>query len=205
VGKSPCYRQGHLAECRPVQRICSEIVLQTAIWSVRQNQQVLHTVLYTLSFKITCKHNKSIAYTWETPTRRTLFIDLFQLNYPLHVSKKYLFILGGYFCACSMQYFFTHLWVVCPLTRCSLSGFGGLGISMLASGTQVRGFKPGRSRWIFKGGKLLSMPSFRREVKPWVPCPRFVACKRSLNVLWKSAFRQNYQSYSPPISSNFRR
>jgi hypothetical protein len=81
--------------------------------------------------------------------------------------------------------------------------FGGLGVSVLASGTQVRGFKPDRCR-IFKGGKVISTPSFGRELKPWVPCRRFVACKRSLNVPWKSAFRQNYRSYSPPISSNFR-
>jgi hypothetical protein len=71
------------------------------------------------------------------------------------------------------------------------SGFGGLGVNVLASGTQFRGFKPGRSRRIFKGGKILSLPSFGREVKPWVPCRRFAACKRSLNVPWKSAFRQN--------------
>ena len=32
---------------------------------------------------------------------------------------------------------------------------------MLAFGTQVRGFKPGRSRRIFQG-----LPSFGREVKP---------------------------------------
>ena len=31
-----------------------------------------------------------------------------------------------------------------------LDGFGGLVVSMLASGTQVCGFKPGRSRWIFR-------------------------------------------------------
>jgi hypothetical protein len=31
-----------------------------------------------------------------------------------------------------------------------LSGFGGLVISMLASGTQVRGFEPDRGRWIFR-------------------------------------------------------
>jgi hypothetical protein len=36
-----------------------------------------------------------------------------------------------------------------------VSGFGGLGVSVLASGTQVRGFKPGRSRRIFKGEKIL--------------------------------------------------
>jgi hypothetical protein len=78
-------------------------------------------------------------------------------------------------------------------------GFGGLVASVLASGTQVRGFKPGRSRRIFKGGKILSTPSFGREVKLWVPC------KRSLNVLWKSALSKITGPYSPPISSNFRR
>ena len=31
-----------------------------------------------------------------------------------------------------------------------LRGFGGLLVSMLASGTGVRGFEPGRSRWIFR-------------------------------------------------------
>ena len=30
-----------------------------------------------------------------------------------------------------------------------LDGFGGLVVSMLAFGTQVCGFKPGRSLWIF--------------------------------------------------------
>jgi hypothetical protein len=33
------------------------------------------------------------------------------------------------------------------------SGFGGLVVSMLASGTQDRGFKPGQSRRIFSGVK----------------------------------------------------
>ena len=56
--------------------------------------------------------------------------------------------------------------------------------SVLAS-TQVRGFKPGRSHRIFKGVKILRTPSFGREVKPSVPCRRFAACKRSLNV-WNS-------------------
>jgi hypothetical protein len=50
------------------------------------------------------------------------------------------------------------------------SGFGGLGVSALAFGTQVRGSKPGRSRRIFQGEKILSAPSFGKEVKPWVPC-----------------------------------
>jgi hypothetical protein len=62
-----------------------------------------------------------------------------------------------------------------------VTGFGGLVVSMLASGTQDRGFAPGRSRRIFRAKKILSMPSFGREVKPFAPCRRFAACKRSLN------------------------
>jgi hypothetical protein len=38
-------------------------------------------------------------------------------------------------------------------------------VSMLASGSRVRGFKPGRSRRIFLMEKILSMPSFGGEVK----------------------------------------
>ena len=53
---------------------------------------------------------------------------------------------------------------------------------MLAFSTQVHGFKPGRSRRIFSAKKILSTPSFGGEVKPSVPCRRFSACKRSLNL-----------------------
>ena len=60
-----------------------------------------------------------------------------------------------------------------------LDGFGGLVVSMLASGTQICGFKPGRSRWIFTGIKIFSMPSSGGEVKESVPCPSFAACKRT--------------------------
>ena len=58
-------------------------------------------------------------------------------------------------------------------------GFGGLVVSMLASGTQFRGFKPGRSLWIFTGVKILSMPSSGGEVKESVPSPSFAACQRT--------------------------
>jgi hypothetical protein len=54
---------------------------------------------------------------------------------------------------------------------------------VVAFSTQVRGFKPGRSRRIFKGEKILSTPSFGGEVKPSVPCRRFAACKRSLTMI----------------------
>ena len=72
--------------------------------------------------------------------------------------------------------------------------------SVLAFGTQVRGFKPGRSRRIFMAEKILSTPSFGGEVKPSVPCRRFAACKRSPKFRWKSEFRQNYRTnFSPTI------
>ena len=60
-----------------------------------------------------------------------------------------------------------------------LDGFSGLVVTMLAYGTQVCGFKPGRSRWIFTAVKILSMPSSGGEVKESVPCPSFAACKRT--------------------------
>jgi hypothetical protein len=45
-------------------------------------------------------------------------------------------------------------------------GFGGLVVSMLASGSPVRGFHLDRSRWIFSDvKKILSMLSFGGEVK----------------------------------------
>ena len=66
---------------------------------------------------------------------------------------------------------------------------------VLAFGTQVRGFAPGRSRRIFRAKKILSTPSFRGEVKASVLCRSFTACKRSLNVTWKSPFRQNFRTF----------
>ena len=76
--------------------------------------------------------------------------------------------------------------------------------SVLAFGTQVRGFKSGRSRRIFQGETILTKPSFGREVKPFVLCRRFTVCKRSLNVTWKSGiFRQKSSAISRPCISSF--
>ena len=38
--------------------------------------------------------------------------------------------------------------------------------------------------WYWSFEKILSTPSFGGEVKPLVPCRRFAACKRSLNLRW---------------------
>ena len=56
---------------------------------------------------------------------------------------------------------------------------GGPVVIILASGSEVRGFDPGRSRWIFQSVKIMSMISFWSEVKPRVPYRRFTARKRT--------------------------
>jgi hypothetical protein len=40
-------------------------------------------------------------------------------------------------------------YTICCIYSASKDGFGGLVVSMLASGSRVRGLKPGWSRWIF--------------------------------------------------------
>jgi hypothetical protein len=68
--------------------------------------------------------------------------------------------------------------VAVTCTWCGERDFGGLVVSILASVSRVRGFKPDRSRRIFYV-KILSMPSFGGEVKLSLPCPNFGACNRT--------------------------
>ena len=76
--------------------------------------------------------------------------------------------------------------------------------SVLAFGTQVRGFKPGRSRWIFQGDKILSTPSFGREIMPFVPCHIFAACKRTRMCMRGSrSFRSKLPAISRLSNSSF--
>jgi hypothetical protein len=71
------------------------------------------------------------------------------------------------------------------------SGFGGLEDACWPLVLKSAGSNPAEDVRIFQGEKIPSTPSFGGEVKPAVPYRRFAACKRSLNVTWKSAFRQN--------------
>ena len=48
---------------------------------------------------------------------------------------------------------------------------------------------------IFQDEKILSTPSVRREVKPFVPCRRFTACKRSLNFTWKLGISRHFRPF----------
>jgi len=61
------------------------------------------------------------------------------------------------------------------------SGFGGLGVACCLEVPKSAGSNLAEAVRIFQGEKILSMPSFGREVKPSVPCHGFAACKRSLN------------------------
>ena len=84
------------------------------------------------------------------------------------------------------------------LVNNSKTGLGGLGVSVLAFRTQVRWFKLDRSHRIFKGEKILSIPSFGGEVKPSVPCRRFPACKRSLELSGNQILGQMCRNISRP-------
>jgi hypothetical protein len=58
-------------------------------------------------------------------------------------------------------------------------------VSMLASGTQDRGFAPDRSRRNFPAGKIHSMPSFGRGSK--IICPMLVTRTTKRSKMSKSS------------------
>ena len=83
------------------------------------------------------------------------------------------------------------------------SGFGGLEMACWPLVPKFAGSNPAEALGFFRAKKILSTPSFGREVKLFVPCRTFTACKRSLNVTWKSGiFRQNSSTISRPSSSS---
>jgi len=90
------------------------------------------------------------------------------------------------------------------LVTSSVSGFGGLEVACWPLVPKFAGTHPAEAVG-FLGRKKSSarLPS-EGEVKPSVPCRTFTACKRSLNVTCKSAFRQNYRTFLAH-SSTFRR
>ena len=82
------------------------------------------------------------------------------------------------------------------------SGFGGLEVACWPLVLKFAGSNPTEAVGFFQGEKILITPYFGREVKPSVPCRRFTACKRSLNVTWKSGiFRQTSSAIFRPSSS----
>ena len=84
------------------------------------------------------------------------------------------------------------------------SGFSGLEVACWPLVPKFAGSNPAEAVGFSRDEKILSTPSFWREAKPFVPCRRFTACERSLNVTWKSGiFRQNSSAISRPSSSSF--
>ena len=70
-----------------------------------------------------------------------------------------------------------------------IRGFGGLEVACWPLVPTFAGSNATEAVGSFRAKKkILSTPSFGGEVKPSVPCRRFTACKRSLNVTWKSDF-----------------
>ena len=64
---------------------------------------------------------------------------------------------------------------------CIFNIFGDLGVACWPLVPKLAGSNPDEAVG-FLGRKILSTPSFGGEVKPSVPCRRFAACKRSLNL-----------------------
>jgi hypothetical protein len=85
-------------------------------------------------------------------------------------------------------------------TKMSHSGFGSLGVACWPLVPKFVGSNPVEAIRFFRGKKILSRPSFRREVKLSVPCCRFVACKRSLQMAWNSPFVSKITGhFLPPV------
>jgi hypothetical protein len=76
--------------------------------------------------------------------------------------------------------------------------------SVLAFGTTVREFKPGRSSRIFQGEKKSSARLTRRGSKSRpVPCHRFAACIRTLKVVLTRSYQAKFTGHFLPSSSTF--
>jgi hypothetical protein len=69
-----------------------------------------------------------------------------------------------------LNYFAISCLVLRVLLNQMASGFGGLVVPKFA------GSNLAKAVGFFSGEKILSMPSFGREVKPFAPCRRFAAC-----------------------------
>ena len=60
--------------------------------------------------------------------------------------------------------------------------FGVLGVACWPLVPKFAGSNRAEAVGFFRAKKVVSTPSFGGEVKPSVPCRRFAACKRSLNL-----------------------
>ena len=61
-------------------------------------------------------------------------------------------------------------------------GFGGLEVACWPLVPKFAGSNPAEAVGFLRAKKIFNTPSFGGEVKPSVPCRRFAACKRSLEL-----------------------
>ena len=66
-----------------------------------------------------------------------------------------------------------------PCLSSVLVDHGGPVFIILATGSEVSGFSPGRGRWIFSESKNAEYDLLRKGSKPWIPRRRFTARKRT--------------------------
>ena len=84
----------------------------------------------------------------------------------------------------------------------TLSGFGGLEVACWPLVPKFAGSNPAEAVRFLE--KILSTPSFGREVKPFVPCRIFAACKRTRKCMRGSrSFLSKLPAISRPSSSSF--
>jgi hypothetical protein len=81
-------------------------------------------------------------------------------------------------------------WMSWGEVKRTVSAFGGLEVACWPLEPKFAGSNPAEA--------------VGREVKLWVPCRKFTACKRSLNATWKSGiFRLNLPAIFRPHNSTF--
>ena len=82
------------------------------------------------------------------------------------------------------------------------SGFGGLEVACWPLVPKFAVSNPAEAVEFFQGEKIINTPSFGREVKPFVTCRKFSACKRTRKcMLGSSSFRSKLPAISRPSSS----
>jgi len=88
--------------------------------------------------------------------------------------------------------------------------FGGLAVACWPLVSKFAGSNPAEAVAFLGRKKILSTPSFGGEVKPSVPCRRFAARKRSLNLrgsrnLGKNYYRTSFSPTVPPFAARISR
>ena len=156
--------QGQVLHCKRMNRGCSSAEGRSST-ATRTKAAVLPWINRCGSFPlISAPH--CLFSIWKDPRGASVEVRKLDLaNWVLQTSLK--FITGVKYQL--HQVFFYHIRV----------DPGSPVVIKLATGSEVRGFKPGRDRWMFQSLNILSMTSFWRELKPLVPCRRYTARKRT--------------------------